>query len=69
MEVTAFLEVNPRRIGGRKRELPVLHFDMAKQYTDTMIIGAVGSRGARQAMRQALLAMGKLEGTDFLFAA
>ena len=69
VNVEAFIEVNPRRIGGVKRGLPVLHFEVLNQYTDALIIGAVGARGARQEMRQALLQMGKREGRDFLFAA
>lgn len=74
VEVEAFIEVNPRRIGGVKRGIPVIHFSEITQYTDNesasaLIIGAVGARGARAEMRQALLDMGKKEGRDFLFAA
>jgi len=74
VEVEAFIEVNPRRVGGIKRGLPVIHFTEITQYTlqydnAPLIIGAVGARGARTEMRQALLDMGKEEGTDFLFAA
>lgn len=72
VEVEAFIEVNPRRVGGKKRGLPVLHFSKIKEYTDdnnALIIGAVGARGARAEIRQALLDMGKEEGADFLFAA
>ena len=72
IEVEAFIDVNPRRIGGLKRGLPVLHFSEISQYTQdnkALIIGAVGARGARSKIRQALLDMGKEEGNDFLFAA
>lgn len=72
VEVEAFVEVNPRRVGGLKRSLPVIHFSEIKQYTNNnnaLIIGAVGARGARAEIRQALLEMGKEEGSDFLFAA
>jgi len=72
VEVDAFIEVNPRRVGGVKRGLPVLHFSEIKQYTrdnNALIIGAVGARGAREEIRQTLLEMGKAEGSDFLFAA
>ena len=74
VKVEAFIEVNPRRVGGVKRGLPVIHFTEITQYTlqydrSPLIIGAVGARGARAEMRQALLDMGKEEGTDFLFAA
>ena len=43
--------------------------DIPRRRFDALIIGAVGARGARAEMRQALLDMGKEEGTDFLFAA
>lgn len=72
IEVEAFIEVNPRRVGGLKRGLPVLHYSDLNRYThnnNALIIGAVGSRGARAEIRQALLNMGKEEGSDFLFAA
>lgn len=72
--ISAFIDVNPRRIGGVKRNLPVLHFSEIGQYESEdnvaiLILGAVGARGAREKMRQALLDMGKKEGNDFLFAA
>lgn len=72
IEVEAFIEVNPRRIGRLKRGLPVIHYNEVSQYTrgnDALIIGAVGARGARIKIRKALLDMGKEEGRDFLFAA
>lgn len=72
VEVEAFIEVNPRRIGRLKRGLPVIHYNELSQYTrsnDALIIGAVGARGAREKIRKALLHMGKEEGSDFLFAA
>lgn len=72
VEVISFIDVNPRRVGGIKRGLPVYHFTEIKEYTrdkDALIVGAVGARGARKKMRQALVEMGKEEGMDFLFAA
>lgn len=72
VEVEAFIEVNPRQVGGLKRGVPVLHFSEINQYmqdNNALIIGAVGARGARSKIRQALLDMGKEEGCDFLFAA
>lgn len=72
IEVLAFIDVNPRRVGGVKRGLPVMHYMEIKDYTcnnSAIIIGAVAARGAREKMRQALLDIGKTEGDDFLFAA
>lgn len=72
IDVEAFIEVNQRRVGGLKRGVPVFHYSEINTYTqdnNALIIGAVGSRGARTEIRQALLDMGKEEGSDFLFAA
>lgn len=72
VEVEAFIEVNPRRIGGLKRDLPVIHYSEITEFTcqsNSLIVGAVGARGARAKMRQALIDMNKEEGIDFLFAA
>lgn len=74
VEVEAFLDVDPCLIGGLKRGVPVLHFSelnnhISKQDNSALIIGAVGARGARAKIREALLDMGKEEGADFLFAA
>ena len=72
IEVEAFVDVNLRRVGGLKRGVPVLHYSELDQYAcdnDALIIGAVGARGAREKIRNALLEMGKEEGSDFLFAA
>lgn len=72
IDVEAFIEVNPRRVGGLKRGVPVFHYSEIKRYTEdnnALIIGAVGARGARVKIRQALLEIGKEEGCDFLFAA
>ena len=69
INIEAFIDVNPKRIGGKKRGLPVYHFKDVHRFKDVLIIAAVGSRGAREKIRQALLEMGKREGHDFLFAA
>ena len=74
IEVEAFLDVDPRLIGRLKKGVPVLHFSelnthISEQDNTALIIGAVGARGARAKIRQALLDMGKEEGADFLFAA
>jgi len=69
VNIEAFLEVNPNRIGGAKRGLPVYHYEKASKYSDAIIISAVGARGARIKIREALIDMDKREGRDFLFAA
>ena len=68
-EISAFIDIDPKKIGGRKRGKPVLPWQAAAEINDAVILGAVGSRGARQEIRTHLLAMGKQEGADFWFAA
>ncbi len=68
-EVEAFIDVHPRRVGGRKRGVPVLPVEAAGTFAGSLIVGAVGSHAARAEVRQALVARGRREGSDFLFAA
>ena len=69
INVTGFIDVHPRRIGGEKRGLPVWSMDKVTGLRDEIIISAVGSRGARQEIRDELLKKGKQEGQDFIFVA
>ena len=69
INITAFIEVNKKRIGGEKRGLPVCPIEKVDDLDDELILGAVGSRGAREKMREYLLVKGKQEGKDFIFVA
>ena len=69
INVSGFIDVHPRRIGGEKRGLPVWSMEKIDRLKDEIIISAVGSRGARQEIRDELLKKGKLEGQDFIFVA
>lgn len=69
VNISGFIEVNQRRIGGVKRDLPVWPIEVVEQLDDKFIIGAVGSRGAREKMRAFLQQKGKQEGKDFIFVA
>lgn len=69
INVTGFIDVHPRRIGGEKRGLPVWSMDKINELDKEFIISAVGSRGARQDIRDELLEKGKHEGQDFIFVA
>ena len=69
IKVVGFIDVHPRRIGGQKRGLPVWSMDKIDKLEGEIIISAVGSRGARQEIRDALLEKGKHEGQDFIFVA
>ena len=67
----AFLEVDVNKIGKRKRGKSILTWQAIAnaEFARTIILGAVGSKGARAKIRAALLAMGKSEGLDFWFTA
>ena len=71
--VDAFVDISPRKIGGRMREAPVIGPDELPatwtRYRRPMLIVAVSSRGARKLIRQALTDMGLAEVDDFLCAA
>ena len=67
--VRGFLEVHPRRIGGRKRGLPVWPLDWVDQNPETFVLVAVGSAGARERIRRFMDEAGRVEGEDHLFVA
>ncbi len=68
-EVCGFIEVHPRRIGGLKRGKPVWDMHQPGQWAEGFILVAVGSKGAREEISAYLSALGRQEGTDFLFVA
>jgi len=67
--VEGFIEVHPRRIGGRKRGLPVWPVDKAGDLGDTMLLVAVGAAGARDEIEAFLQEQDKTAGKDYLFVA
>jgi hypothetical protein len=67
--VMGFLDVHPRRIGGRKRDLPVWPVAHAGYLRDNFILVAVGAAGARPEIRGFLDRLGRQEGEDYLFVA
>jgi len=67
--ILAFLEVHPRRIGGLKRDQPVLHFERVSEYPDALVLVAVGVPSARDEIRSYLLDVGMVEGESFVFVA
>ena len=68
-QVTGFIEVHPRRIGGQKRGLPVWPIEQASQLGDAMLLVAVGAAGARKEIRDYLHTHHRIEGQDYLFVA
>jgi hypothetical protein len=68
-EVTGFIEVHPRRIGGQKRGLPVWPVDKVENLGKAMLLVAVGAAGAREEIAAYVGERGKVEGQDYLFVA
>ncbi|MBF0171182.1 MAG: glycosyltransferase [Nitrospinae bacterium] len=62
--VEAFIDIDPRKIGGERRGKPV-HAPAFAARTERVILAAVASRGAREEIGAALRGMGKVEGRDY----
>lgn len=69
VEVCAFIDIHPRRVGGTKRGRPVRGPELALRAAPALIVVAVGAPGAREEIRAWCAAHGLAEGTDFIFAA
>lgn len=69
VKVTAFIDIHPRRVGGYKRGLSVLPRHAVRGFAKELIVCAVGVAAARPQIRNYLRSIGKIEGSDFLFAA
>jgi glycosyltransferase involved in cell wall biosynthesis len=68
-EIRGFLEVHPRRIGGRKRDLPIWPLEQVNLLKDELVLVAVGAAGARTKIREWMDKHEKEQGTDYLFVA
>ena len=69
VELAGYVDVDPRKIGGRAAGLPVLAPTALPPAAECFIIVGVGTRGAREIIRRELLAQNRCEGRDFLLAA
>lgn len=67
--VAGFLEIHPRRIGGRKRNLPVYALEHLHADRESFVLVAVGSAGAKEKIRDFMLGVDRIEGEDYLFVA
>ncbi len=63
---TWFVDVHPRRIGQMIHGAQVLGYDEIDQATDAFFLGAVGAKGGRDQVRDALSSAGLVEADDFL---
>jgi glycosyltransferase involved in cell wall biosynthesis len=67
--VEAYIDIDPRKIGSTRRNRPVLAPEalpaLWRRFDAPALLGAVGSRGARQLIRQHLTTLGLREGLDW----
>jgi glycosyltransferase involved in cell wall biosynthesis len=71
--IVAFIDIDPRKIGGQKRQRPIIsQQDLAEwwaRYRSPALLAAVGSHGAREEIRAYLTAHDFAEGHDWWAAA
>ena len=65
--VEAFVDIDPEKIGSTLREKPIISFDelRAMMGPGTVVLAAVGSRGARDLIREQLNNIGLREGLNY----
>ena len=65
--VEAFVDIDPEKIGSTMRGKPIIDFDELPSLIDkdTVVLAAVGSRGARALIREQLKNIGLREGREF----
>ena len=68
-EVRAFVEVDPRKLGGRLHGAPVVPVDAAAALHGPLHLAAVGQPGARERIRAEAARLGLVEGADFVAVA
>jgi len=67
--VRAFVEVNPRKLGGRLHGAPVVTVGEAGGIRGPLHLAAVGQPGARERIRAEAVRLGLVEGADFVAVA
>lgn len=69
VQLAAFIDIDPRKIGRTRRGLPILPpeelMDTRKRYSRPAVLSAVGARGARHIIRERLNGLGLVEGRDW----
>jgi len=63
--VDAFIDIDPRKIGGRRRGLPVLARSALSSHPDVAVLVAVPVPGARTLIRRQLTRVGYVECRDY----
>jgi glycosyltransferase involved in cell wall biosynthesis len=69
IHVERFFDIDPKKVGGRVGgKTPVLHWtELRNHQANTITLGAVGAKGARLKMRNALADLGLIETENFIF--
>jgi glycosyltransferase involved in cell wall biosynthesis len=68
-EVSAFVEVSPRKVGTHLHGAPVVNVAEAARFADALHLAAVGQRGRRPAIRAAAAALGLEDGRSLIAVA
>jgi hypothetical protein len=68
-ELRAFVEVDPRKVGGRLHGVPVVAVSEAGALHGSLHLAAVGQRGARERIRAEAARLGLLDGEDLIAVA
>jgi len=68
VETTRFVDIDPRKVGGTARGVPIVGPEEVRRGKEPVIV-AVGARGARDEVRERLGSLGFVDGTDFVCAA
>ena len=70
-DIPCAIDIDPRKVGRRiaDNRVKVVDIEEGLDRRDGVVLGAVGTRGARDLIRKRLVLDGRLEGRDFLFVA
>jgi glycosyltransferase involved in cell wall biosynthesis len=69
VRLAGYVDVDSRKLGAQIAGLPVLPPEAVPPASDCFVLGAVGTRGAREFIREQLREQGRIEGHDFLMVA
>ena len=69
VELRAFVEVDPRKLGKHIHGAPVVDVEAAANYPDAFAVGAVAGEEARERIREVVRGHGRVEGRDFVAVA